>query len=69
MAGFGGTWGYVGTFLFLTGTGYLLEWTNKNYLPIFLICGSAYLFALLVIHLLVPRMEVARLEEQAEAMA
>jgi ACS family hexuronate transporter-like MFS transporter len=39
--------------------GYLLEWTG-SYLPVFIIAGSAYLVALLVIHLLVPRMEPAR---------
>jgi len=37
--------------------GYILEVTHSNYRIPFFIAGSAYLIALLIIHLLVPRME------------
>lgn len=38
-------------------TGYILQSTGGNYRIVFLIAGTAYLLALLVIHLLVPRLE------------
>jgi len=38
-----------------------LQWTG-SYVPIFIFAASAYLFALLVIHLLVPRLESAGVE-------
>jgi ACS family hexuronate transporter-like MFS transporter len=41
--------------------GYLLEFTG-SYVPLFIFAASAYLFALLVIHLLVPRLESAKLD-------
>jgi MFS transporter, ACS family, hexuronate transporter len=39
--------------------GYILEWTG-SYFPVFLIAGSAYLVALLLIHWVVPRLEPAK---------
>jgi ACS family hexuronate transporter-like MFS transporter len=58
VVGIGGMAGAVGGMLISKVVGYLLEWTG-SYVPIFTIAGSAYLIALLVIHLLVPRMEPA----------
>ncbi|MGH9385341.1 MAG: MFS transporter [Vicinamibacterales bacterium] len=60
VVGFGGMAGAVGGMLIAKLTGYLLE-TTGSYLPVFLIAGTTYLTALLVIHLLVPRLEKARL--------
>ncbi len=40
--------------------GYILEVTHSNYRIPFFIAGTAYLIALLVIHLLVPRLEPMR---------
>jgi MFS transporter, ACS family, hexuronate transporter len=37
--------------------------TTGSYLPVFLIAGSAYVTALLVIHLLAPRLERVQLEQ------
>jgi ACS family hexuronate transporter-like MFS transporter len=65
VAGLGGTWGYIGYTLFGVLTGWILTVTNKNYLPIFVIAASAYLVALLVIHLLMPRLEPANIDEDA----
>jgi ACS family hexuronate transporter-like MFS transporter len=59
VVGIGGMAGAIGGMLIAKVVGYLLEWTG-SYLPVFIIAGSAYLVALLVIHLLVPRMEPAR---------
>jgi ACS family hexuronate transporter-like MFS transporter len=42
-------------------TGYILEATG-SYVPVFLIAASAYLVALAVIHVLVPKLEPAQLE-------
>src|SRR5262252_1295055 len=58
VVGIGGMAGAVGGMLIAKAVGYLLEWTG-SYLPVFIIAGSAYLIALLVIHLIVPRMEPA----------
>jgi MFS transporter, ACS family, hexuronate transporter len=60
VVGFGGMAGAVGGMLIAKLTGYLLE-TTGSYLPVFLIAGSAYLTALLIIHLLAPRLEKVRL--------
>lgn len=56
VMGFGGMAGAFGGMLIAKLTGYLLE-TTGSYLPVFLIAGSTYLTALLVIHLLAPRLE------------
>jgi MFS transporter, ACS family, hexuronate transporter len=39
-------------------TAYVLEFTG-SYVPVFIIAASAYLLALLVVHLLSPRLEPA----------
>jgi ACS family hexuronate transporter-like MFS transporter len=43
-------------------TGYLLD-TSGSYVPVFIMAGGMYLFALLVIHLLAPRLEPVRLDD------
>jgi ACS family hexuronate transporter-like MFS transporter len=60
VVGIGGTAGAIGGALFSTGVGYILQWTDSNYIPIFVICSSVYLLALLIIHLLAPRLEPAK---------
>jgi ACS family hexuronate transporter-like MFS transporter len=56
VVGIGGTSGAIGGMLIATVVGFTLELTN-SYVPVFFIAGFAYLIALLVIHLLVPKME------------
>jgi len=51
----------MGGIVFSSAAGHALEWTGGNYAPIFAVCGGAYLVALAVIHLLVPRLEPAKL--------
>ena len=57
VVGIGGFFGAAAGFLFQRATGWLLQRNGSNYTPIFVICGLAYVTALLVIHLLVPRVE------------
>jgi ACS family hexuronate transporter-like MFS transporter len=58
VVGIGGMLGAVGGMIIAPLVGYILQ-TTGSYLPIFIIAASAYLIALLVIHLLAPRLEPA----------
>ena len=59
VVGVGGMAGAFGGMLIAKLTGYLLQVTG-SYVPVFLIAAFAYLVALAVIHMLVPRLEPAR---------
>jgi len=61
VVGMGGFAGAVGGMMIATFIGFLLQSTG-SYVPVFLMAGSAYLAALLVVHLLAPRLEPARLD-------
>ena len=61
VVGFGGMMGAIGGVLFSKLVGNLLEHNGQNYIPIFMLCGGAYLVALLVIHILVPKLEPVKL--------
>jgi ACS family hexuronate transporter-like MFS transporter len=61
VIGFAGMSGSIGGMLIAKVTGYILQATG-SYVPVFLIAASAYLVTLLVVHLLVPRLEPARIE-------
>lgn len=56
VVGLGGMAGALGGMLIAKITGYVLE-ASGSYTAVFLIAGSAYLVALAIIHLLVPRLE------------
>ena len=58
VVGIGGMLGAVGGMIIAPLVGYILQ-TTGSYLPIFIIAASAYLVALLIIHLLAPRLEPA----------
>jgi ACS family hexuronate transporter-like MFS transporter len=58
VVGIGGMMGAVGGMIISPLVGLILDKTG-SYLPIFIIAASAYLIALLTIHLLVPRLEPA----------
>jgi ACS family hexuronate transporter-like MFS transporter len=47
--------------LIATFTGFLLQRTG-SYLPVFVMAGSAYLLALLIVHALAPRLEPASVD-------
>jgi ACS family hexuronate transporter-like MFS transporter len=63
VVGIGGMAGAVGGMVIAKVVGYVLEWTG-SYLIVFVIAGSMYLIALLIIHLLVPNMEPVNFEEK-----
>jgi len=69
VAGLGGTFGYLGTSLFMAFVGWIKTVTNNNYLPIFVICAVGYLIALLVIHFLMPRLTPAQVQFDEEPLA
>jgi len=60
VVGIGGFGGAVGGMCIARFTGFVLQ-TTHSYLPMFMIAGSVYLLALLIIHLLSPRLEPANL--------
>jgi ACS family hexuronate transporter-like MFS transporter len=62
VVGFGGMAGAVGGMLIAKVTGYILNATG-SYVPIFLMAAFAYVVALAVIHILVPRLDPARIEQ------
>jgi ACS family hexuronate transporter-like MFS transporter len=66
VVGIGGFAGAVGGMLISTVIGALLQATG-SYVPVFMMAGFAYLLALLVVQVLVPRLEPARLEEPPSA--
>jgi len=61
VVGLGGCAGAVGGMLIAKITGYILQ-TTGSYVLIFFIAAFAYLVALAIIHLLVPRMEPVKLD-------
>jgi ACS family hexuronate transporter-like MFS transporter len=61
VVGIGGFMGAMGGFLFQRATGWVLQHNGSNYTPVFLVCGFAYVSALVVIHLLSPKLERAEL--------
>lgn len=57
VVGIGGFAGAIGGVLFQRVTGLVLEANGNNYVPIFIVCGLAYVSALGIIHLLVPKVQ------------
>lgn len=62
VVGIGGMLGAIGGMFIAKVVGYILEWT-QSYFIIFIMAGSMYLLALLIIHILVPKLEQADVEE------
>jgi MFS transporter, ACS family, hexuronate transporter len=60
VVGIGGTAGAIGGMLIAKLTGYILQATG-SYLPVFLIAAFVYLVALAIVHVIVPRLEPAKL--------
>ena len=61
VIGIGGTVGAVGGMIFSLYVGQILQQIG-SYTPIFIVAGSAYFIALLVVHLLSPRLERAQVD-------
>lgn len=64
VVGFGGMFGSLGALFIAKVTGYVLQWTG-SYLPMFIIAGSVYLTALVIIHLLNPQLKPAQVGAEA----
>lgn len=64
VVGLGGMAGAIGGMLIATAAGIILQLTG-HYIILFIICGFAYLVALLVIQLLVPNLTPVRLEAES----
>ena len=67
VVGIGGFAGAMGGVLFQRVTGIVLQSNGNNYVPIFIVCGLAYVSALLIIHLLVPKVERIDVSQVASA--
>jgi ACS family hexuronate transporter-like MFS transporter len=63
VVGIGGFGGAFGGLFIATFTGWVLQ-KSGSYLPMFIIAGSAYLTALLIIQLLVPRLDRAQIDDR-----
>ena len=61
VTGIGGFGGAIGGMVISTFTGFVLQITH-SYLPVFIVAGSVYSVALLLIHILSPRLEPAAIE-------
>jgi len=61
VVGLGGMGGAFGGMLVAPAIGKWLDYSNKSYGPLFIAAGSAYLIALLIIHLLVPKVRQVEL--------
>ncbi len=64
IVGLGGLGGAVGGMLAQPLIGRWLDFSHESYAPLFWAAGSAYLFALLIIQLLLPRFEKIRVPER-----
>jgi len=62
VVGIGGFGSSSATIAAALCVGLLLQMTGNNYVPAFMIAGSAYLAALLVLHLLAPKLTAADVE-------
>jgi ACS family hexuronate transporter-like MFS transporter len=65
VVGIGGMAGALGGATMAVATGYILQSTGQNYSIVFMIAGTAYLVALLVIHMLVPNLDPVEDVERA----
>jgi len=61
VVGVGGMAGAIGGMLIAKIVAYFLQWTGSYTVP-FMIAGSGYIVALAAVHLLAPRMELARID-------
>jgi len=65
VVGIGGMAGAIGGLFIATVVGHVLQWTGSYRVP-FLIAGSAYLLALVIIHALAPGMEPAKINLETQ---
>jgi ACS family hexuronate transporter-like MFS transporter len=63
VVGLGGFAGGMGGFFIANLVGWILNRNPNNYLPIFLLAGTIYLITLLIIHLMVPKLDPAKIKD------
>jgi MFS transporter, ACS family, aldohexuronate transporter len=63
VVGIGAFAGAMGGVVFQRAVGRVLDANGGNYAPIFLVCGSAYIVAWAIIHLIVPRLQPAPISD------
>jgi ACS family hexuronate transporter-like MFS transporter len=68
VVGIGGTIGAIGGSLFQLAAGRITDLTG-SYLTLFIIAGTVYLVAVLIIHLLVPRLEPAFVKPASDGLS
>jgi ACS family hexuronate transporter-like MFS transporter len=68
IVGFGGMAGAMGGFIIQLAAGRIKDATG-SYLIMFIIAGTVYFLALLLFHLLVPRMEPVTLDDSQHGLA
>src|SRR5256885_12297275 len=68
VIGIGGFAGALGGWLFQRATGRILDHNGNNYAPIFVVCGLAYVSAWIIIHVLAPTLQPARLAVTPEPL-
>jgi ACS family hexuronate transporter-like MFS transporter len=61
VVGIGACGGSISMMFFGLFIGFILQTTHGNYVPVFILAGSAYLVAIFTIHALAPRLEVAQI--------
>jgi ACS family hexuronate transporter-like MFS transporter len=61
VVGIGAFAGGIGGWAFQRVTGRILDANGHDYTPIFIVCGLAYVTAWIILHVLAPRLEPARL--------
>jgi MFS transporter, ACS family, hexuronate transporter len=66
VVGLGGMAGAIGGMVISYIAGMILEFTG-SYIVLFIICGSIYLVAFVIIHMLVPKLETVEMENTAPA--
>jgi ACS family hexuronate transporter-like MFS transporter len=66
VVGLGGMAGSIGGATLAVATGYILDRTGGNYMLMFVIAGSAYLLALVIIHALAPKLAPVDEEDVAD---
>jgi ACS family hexuronate transporter-like MFS transporter len=64
VVGFGSMAGAIGAMFAAMAVGYILQWTG-SYVLIFLIAGSAYLLAFLLVQVLAPNIATVSIESAA----
>lgn len=65
VTGFVGALGSGSTILFAEITGRVLQRDPNHYVPLFIACGTMYMLAFVIIHLLVPRLQPVRIQSGA----